>query len=299
VVRHKPLKPVVAEVNASAAEKPPRTKPRDLIPKAEPTATAITPPDEQAACPPDTPATTDIFSPTSEPSTARPAGRDTPPPAGFASLSATAASPNAAAAAAAGGRGGGRRARAPVNYAEPSLVAKMRRPTKQLLDAVGRDGRPLRGAIVGGRREVAGEWRPVGGAASAVAAEEDAGPGAEEEPPSPLRGKGVVAEEEEVVVAAARSAGSRRAVAPVVVVKPLLVKAKAAAARVPVVPLRDEDLAIFDFTESSPSSEARVEAPRAAAAGRRRCTMSEDQEGAVPARGARSSKGARRRSMMV
>ena len=34
-----------------------------------------------------------------------------------------------------------RRARAPVNYAEPNLISKMRRPTKELVDAVVPDGR--------------------------------------------------------------------------------------------------------------------------------------------------------------
>jgi hypothetical protein len=84
--------------------------------------------------PPKTPATTDIFSPPpTEPSTARPlAPRDTPPPTDLQS-STNGADLN----------GGRRRARAQVNYAEPSLNTKMRRPTKELCDAVGKDGKPL------------------------------------------------------------------------------------------------------------------------------------------------------------
>jgi hypothetical protein len=240
-----------------------------------------------------------MLSPPSQPSTERQTGRDTPPPAGFTSLSATmAAEP--------GGRAA-RRARAPVNYAEPSLIAKMRRPTKELLDAVGRDGRPLRGAIVG-RREVAAEWRPP---AAPRGGDDDEG-GAAEEPPSPLGGKSAAGRpgpEAGAVVceAVARTAGNRRsAAAGAAAVKPVVRAprpargAPLAEARLPTA-LREEDLAIFDFTESSPSSESRVDAPRpgSSASSRRRSTMSEDKDGAPARGGGRSSSGARRRSTMV
>lgn len=78
---------------------------------------------------PKTPAPYDLFSPTStQPSEIRPEARDdTPPPTDLASRH--------AAEAAAGGRGS-RRARANVSYAEPSLISKMRRPSKNLVDAV-------------------------------------------------------------------------------------------------------------------------------------------------------------------
>ena len=82
---------------------------------------------------PATPAQTDLdlFSPVStEPSTARPGSRDTPPPPDIDDS-------NAAARAT-------RRPRGSVSYAEPNLRDKMRRPTKQLVDAVGADERVQR-----------------------------------------------------------------------------------------------------------------------------------------------------------
>ena len=94
--------------------------------------------DTKTDLPPKTPAAPeDVFSAPSTESSARPqAGRDTPPPGDLSSAGANdTARP-------------GRRARAQVNYAEPSLTAKMRRPTKELLDAVGRDGRVQSGMIV-------------------------------------------------------------------------------------------------------------------------------------------------------
>jgi hypothetical protein len=90
---------------------------------------------------PQTPSHPDFLSPLqSQPSTIRPVGKDTPPPADLTS------DPNGTGA----GPGGrpSRRARSQVNYAEPNLVSKMRRPTKELFDAVGKDGRPVSGAVV-------------------------------------------------------------------------------------------------------------------------------------------------------
>ncbi|KAF4540265.1 Shugoshin [Lasiodiplodia theobromae] len=91
---------------------------------------------EQPELPPKTPAGLDLTSPTStEPSAARQEPKDTPPPSEF---GATNSDTSAA------GRPS-RRARSQVNYAEPSLVSKMRRPTKDLVDAVV-DGRRSSGA---------------------------------------------------------------------------------------------------------------------------------------------------------
>ncbi|KAF2117557.1 hypothetical protein BDV96DRAFT_679348 [Lophiotrema nucula] len=73
--------------------------------------------------PPKTPAVEDIFSPPStEPSTSRPETKDTPPP-GDLGLHDQTGRPS-------------RRARAQVSYKEPSLHTKMRRPGKELVDAV-------------------------------------------------------------------------------------------------------------------------------------------------------------------
>lgn len=76
---------------------------------------------------PATPAALDLFSPTTSEPSARPeGGRDgTPPPSDLSSLSISTDN----------GRQS-RRARSAVNYAEPSLIAKMRRPDKKMVDAI-------------------------------------------------------------------------------------------------------------------------------------------------------------------
>ncbi|RDL39146.1 Uncharacterized protein BP5553_03486 [Venustampulla echinocandica] len=71
---------------------------------------------------PETPAAVDILSPLSQPSTARAETRDTPPPPDLGS--------------GIDGHRPSRRARGAVSYAEPNLRDKMRRPTKDLIDAV-------------------------------------------------------------------------------------------------------------------------------------------------------------------
>lgn len=77
---------------------------------------------------PNTPAASDLFSPvSSEPSTRLEGRGDTPPPGDLSSLSNT--SDN--------GTRPSRRARSTaVNYAEPSLISKMRRPDKKMVDAL-------------------------------------------------------------------------------------------------------------------------------------------------------------------
>ena len=81
----------------------------------------------------------ELFSPIStNPSTAKEGPKDTPPPTDLGFSSSTVAEQT--------GRHA-RRARAAVNYAEPSLNTKMRRPTKELADAVDRAGRPIAGVI--------------------------------------------------------------------------------------------------------------------------------------------------------
>ena len=83
---------------------------------------------------PGTPAALNIFSPfESQPSTARAASRDTPPPPDLGPGSE--------------GHRPSRRARAAVSYAEPSLRDKMRRPTKELVDAVAGDAKLHRNSL--------------------------------------------------------------------------------------------------------------------------------------------------------
>lgn len=77
------------------------------------------------ALPPKTPAVEGIFSPpTTEPSTSRPESKDTPPPGDLSAADQIGA-----------GRPG-RRARPQVSYKEPSLHTKMRRPDAKLVDAI-------------------------------------------------------------------------------------------------------------------------------------------------------------------
>ncbi|RDW62797.1 hypothetical protein BP5796_11099 [Coleophoma crateriformis] len=124
----------VDEVKAAKAElakkEASRDRPRALEKKSEPipveaeTIPILDPVDIQVE--PETPAALDLFSPQSSlPSTARAESRDTPPPTDL-GASAEAQRPS-------------RRARGAVSYAEPNLRDKMRRPTKELVDAVARE----------------------------------------------------------------------------------------------------------------------------------------------------------------
>jgi len=82
---------------------------------------------------PKTPGLFDLLSPIStQPSEIRPASKDTPPPPDLGSRIAGGSDAEHA------GRGS-RRGRSNVSYAEPSLNSKMRRPTKDLVDAVARE----------------------------------------------------------------------------------------------------------------------------------------------------------------
>lgn len=91
----------------------------------QPAKTAVLPPETPAAQP------LDLFSPSiSEPSAARPELRDTPPPPDLGPDTGTGSF----------GRGS-RRPKGSVSYAEPNLRDKMRRPTKDLIDAVGAEER--------------------------------------------------------------------------------------------------------------------------------------------------------------
>ena len=83
--------------------------------------------------PPETPAPPpfDLFSPgSSEPSATRPNSQDTPPPSDLGPDTGTGSFGRAS-----------RRPKGNVNYAQPNLRDKMRRPTKELVDAVGAEER--------------------------------------------------------------------------------------------------------------------------------------------------------------
>jgi hypothetical protein len=105
-INHEPSQPI----KISSIEEPPPRDPGSIA-------------DRTSNQAPKTPGLSDLLSPPStQPSTARDESRDTPPPSDLNSNGIV-------------GRAA-RRARAPVNYAEPNLVSKMRRPGKELADAV-------------------------------------------------------------------------------------------------------------------------------------------------------------------
>ena len=113
-------------------ERPPERKAERLRikPTAEPVVTTTTINPE-----PETPAASDLFSPpASGSSVVRAESRDTPPPPDL-GLGIEGQRPS-------------RRARGSVSYAEPNLRDKMRRPTKELVDAVTGEGKAQRLSIV-------------------------------------------------------------------------------------------------------------------------------------------------------
>jgi len=133
---------------------------------------------------PKTPAFADLVSPTStQPSNAREGSRDTPPPGNIAGSHRITDNGS-------GTARPSRRARSAVNYAEPNLISKMRRPTKDLADAVVLDkkGSAEPESVAEGqqpRRVVTikkeQEWRP----ASSASTQELSRP----EPASPTRSR--------------------------------------------------------------------------------------------------------------
>lgn len=125
-----------------AKDRPSSVKVNQPAKKQQESIASVLSPAESDSPPPETPAALplDLFSPvTSEPSAARPESRDTPPPP---DLNPDASNEDAFNAA---GRIS-RRARGSVSYAEPNLRDKMRRPTQELVDAVGADERVQRAA---------------------------------------------------------------------------------------------------------------------------------------------------------
>ncbi|GAB7365224.1 hypothetical protein MBLNU230_g6310t1 [Neophaeotheca triangularis] len=139
-------KPATQNKDSAKAARPHGRKPRvSSIPAPSPSPPAnrilptveFPPPTEEATAsehhPPKTPAAEQVFSPTpSEPST-RPTQHeqrgDTPPPGDLSTFSNSTTATNE-------GARPSRRARSAVNYAEPSLNTKMRRPDKKMVDAL-------------------------------------------------------------------------------------------------------------------------------------------------------------------
>lgn len=101
-------------------------KDKEMVMKDAEVRKPLEPPPETPAPPP-----SDLFSPgPSEPSAARLDSRDTPPPSDLGPDTGTGSFGRAS-----------RRPRGSVNYAQPNLRDKMRRPTKELVDAVGAEER--------------------------------------------------------------------------------------------------------------------------------------------------------------
>ncbi|KAI0479054.1 hypothetical protein GGR56DRAFT_690226 [Xylariaceae sp. FL0804] len=92
--------------------------------------------------------------------------QDTPPPADISSRGETAR-----------GNGGSRRARTAVSYAEPNLRDKMRRPTKQLFDAVSGEGKHMRRASHSRRDEPPQAPSSASSASSSSAVKSEGRPG--------------------------------------------------------------------------------------------------------------------------
>ncbi|KAF2035354.1 hypothetical protein EK21DRAFT_96620 [Setomelanomma holmii] len=245
-----------------------------LLPMPEPVPTAEINLD---ALPPKTPAVEDFFSPPStEPSTSRPESKDTPPPGDLSAVDQIGA-----------GRPG-RRARPQVSYKEPSLHTKMRRPDAKLVDAIVDRRTSVEPQVAPSttskptiKREPSDElsWKPVSAIAGRASEEEV-------ETGSPLRQKldrretdseiktSPASEAAEVKLSTASKAISalinetsvakRKAATPApnasrAESEPLLGKAPTkSTSKEPVVkqePAKD-NLAIFDFTDSSPADNA-------------------------------------------
>jgi hypothetical protein len=158
-------------------QSPPRSRSKPTLPS-PPVENATAPPvhdiilddvpvaESSTSYPPKTPAAPelDIFSPPSSQhiSVASRASRDTPPPAEAGTCHSTLTLTSTEDANA--GSRPSRRARSAVNYAEPSLVAKMRRPGKEMVDAISglQDPRCVMSSASGeGRRSVGGTAIPA------------------------------------------------------------------------------------------------------------------------------------------
>jgi len=136
--------------------------------------------------------------------------------------------------------------RAQVNYAEPSLNSKMRRPTKEMLDAVGRDGRPLTGIVSSGKGVV-------------VKLEPDEEGAMQAEPGSPLGNKSnlppIPMEADEVPL---RRTGVQPQTAASKAIAALLSESKTGKRKSSMLrpdtieTKKDPGMAIYDFTSSSP-----------------------------------------------
>ncbi|KAH7094638.1 hypothetical protein FB567DRAFT_600245 [Paraphoma chrysanthemicola] len=268
-----------------------------LLPIPEPIATAEI---HLEALPPKTPAVEDSFSPPStEPSTSRPESKDTPPPGDLSAADQIGA-----------GRPG-RRARPQVSYKEPSLHTKMRRPDAKLVDAIVERRTSVEPQTTSKptiKREMSEElgWKPVS-AITRRAGEEEIETG------SPLRQKldrretdqeaktSPASEPAEVKLSTASKAISAlinetsvaKRKAPTMApnppredIEPAEPKTQATvASKDPAVKQEsgNDNLAIFDFTDSSPADTIAATNPRARIADLAKSARNARRHSALPA----------------
>lgn len=267
------IKAIISSKRTTASKQSAITKP--------PPAVEPVPVEKLISLPPKTPgALDDIFSPISESQSAdRPAGKDTPPPGDLTSMGSTETMGRTA-----------RRSRPAVNYAEPSLNAKMRRPTKELLDAVGKDGRPLQGAVTSkkGIEKPTSQWKPAYSASMLNTI-------SKEDPPSPLTNKTsplllekksiadaikdtILSDNEDVPIVKNRRASRASSAAH----HQSMDRSTSTSLAQESTRQREQeppqpDLAIFDFTDSSPSETKIVDIISKSSMSRRHSTMSGDK----------------------
>lgn len=152
------VKPKAAPRSQSTVRPPSRGRRTSSAPQLSeqpPAVASIELPPAEASLPPETPAPPleDPFSPSTasaSQSATAPMNRDTPPPSDLSSLSNTTTDARPS-----------RRARSSVNYAEPSLVAKMRRPGKGMVDAISGLPAARRSSVDSTRKEVVIKVEPV------------------------------------------------------------------------------------------------------------------------------------------
>jgi Shugoshin C terminus len=258
--------------------------------------------ESDTAIPPKTPGITvaDFLSPlASQPSTGRAASKDTPPPMNLSSSTSMAEVP--------GGGRAGRRARAVVNYAEPNLISKMRRPTKELLDAVGKDGRPLVGSMVVKGEADKGvlselqEWRPSSSTSTGdMVLQDDAPSPLGKKRPAESRASDQLAAGLTIKSSLARSESRKRSSSVMNDAFAHETTASGDASGSKSINW-SQDLSIFEFTSSSPNER---EAAKAGSISRRRSTMLDGRgEKAGPVKEVevvkQSRASVRRKSMMV
>jgi hypothetical protein len=227
--------------------------------------------------PPKTPAVEDIFSPPStESSTTRPEARDTPPP-GNLSSSDQVSRPS-------------RRARPQVSYKEPSLNTKMRRPGKELVDAVqsSSDRRTsVEPTIKAEPNEMGSAWKSLppapargqdegpeaGSPLREKLVRKDGGQGADAQPEAPKLNSSAASDAISALISATSTVKRRAPTAESMVDTTKFTSTKSSTANSE----EKDSLAVFDFTESSPNdppmSRPRVNLAKTARSSRRHSSV--------------------------